>query len=220
MTAAAPLAYSTSVELNRPNAVFSGARSCDVIAAILRIHFPDAPMIADLTWGKGAFWSGDEWVLGLDIASRYGCHVRADSRHTPLRDGVVDLAVFDPPFLVNRGAGGVSPTTLRLLADYGGHTFRTQQEVRQLYIDTAPEIRRIARCGAIIKCADIVDVGFQPTHALLIAAFQPILGLPADIAILDSGVVRPIRFKRVLHLRNAHSYFLVYKWTTRRIRGA
>ncbi len=43
---------------------------------------------------------------------------------------------------------------------------------------------------------------------------------PEDVAILDSGVVRPMRpNQRVLHLRHAHSYFLVYKWGSRKLRS-
>ena len=88
--------------------------------------------------------------------------------------------------------------------------------VHELIKASAPEMRRIARLGAIIKLTDMVEAGrFMPTHILVAAGCSGVLGYPADLAILDSGVVRPTRHERVLHLRHAHSYFLIYKWLER-----
>ena len=83
----------------RTESLHLGKRSRDVVENIERIHFPGASF-ADVTWGKGAFWGYGplrDRVVGLDRAARYGCQIAADCRAIPLRDGAVDVAVFDPP---------------------------------------------------------------------------------------------------------------------------
>lgn len=203
----------------RTNAVFRDVYSRDVIGRILAVDFPDIESVADLTWGKGAFWSPEDYppnfVVGLDKRPRYGCQIAADARHVPLVDGAVDLAIFDPPH-----QHGISKTTtLQHQADFD--RMPNQRDIHQLLADTAPEIRRIARIGAIIKLTDMVEAGrFIPTHIMFAASAATLLGLPCDMAILDSGVVRPVRpNQRVLHLRHAHSYFLIYKWAERHPRS-
>ena len=199
--------------IERKNAVFRDVYSKEVVASILEVEFPDIKTVADLTWGKGAFWKDDNSVsvIGLDRKPRYGAQVGADARHVPLVDEAVDVAIFDPPH-----QHGVSKTTtLRHQADYD--RMPNQKDIHQLLADVAPEIRRVARVGAIVKLTDMVEAGrFMPTHILFASAAARLLGMPCDMAILDSGVVRPVKpNQRVLHLRHAHSYFLIYKWSER-----
>lgn len=201
----------------RTNAVFRDTNSKAVIARILAVDFPDIKSVADLTWGKGAFWRDDnrDRVIGLDKLPRYGCQIAADARHVPLADGAVDVAIFDPPH-----QHGISKTTtLRHQADFD--RMANQKDIHQLLLDAAPELQRIARVGAIVKLTDMVEAGrFMPTHAMFAAAVAPSLGWPCDMAILDSGVVRPMKpNQRVLHLRQAHSFFLIYKWAEREPRS-
>lgn len=205
--------------MERINAVFRDCISKDVLRAIFDIHFPTCGKaegeryIVDLTWGKGAFWGdGEAPVVGFDIAPRLGCEVKADAVAAPIKDEAFVVAILDPPHI---HAPGKSRRT-RIADDYGG--LPSQKEIRKLYVKAAPELRRIAKTGAILKCTDMVESGkFQPNHALIIGGVSEHLGWPVDIAILDSGVVRPTRpGHRVLHLRHAHSYFLVYKWEKRR----
>lgn len=203
----------------RTNAVFRDTNSKAVIGSILAVEFPDIQSVADLTWGKGAFWTPEDYppnfVVGLDKRPRYGCQIAADARHVPLAEGAVDVAIFDPPH-----QHGISKTTtLRHQADFD--RMPNQRDIHQLFADAVPEIRRIARVGAIIKLTDMVEAGrFIPTHMMFAAAVAPTIGWPCDMAILDSGVVRPMKpNQRVLHLRHAHSYFLCYKWDEREPRS-
>ena len=204
--------------IERKNAVFRDVYSKEVIASILEVEFPDIERVADLTWGKGAFWRHKapiHGVLGLDRKPRYGCQIASDARHVPLVEGAVDVAIFDPPH-----QHGVSKTTtLKHQADYD--RMPNQKDIHQLLADVVPEIRRVASVGAIIKLTDMVEAGrFMPTHMMFAAAAAPQLGWPCDLAILDSGVTRPMKpNQRVLHLRHAHSYFLIYKWAEREPRS-
>lgn len=213
--------------IERTNAVFRDTNSKAVIAQIMAVAFPDIKSISDLTYGKGAFWYGQPdatdsplyhagiRLVPLDRHPRYGCLIEADSRHVPLKDEAVDLVIFDPPH-----QHGISKTTtLKHQADFG--RMPNQRDIHQLLIDSMPEVRRVARVGAIIKLTDMVEAGrFMPTHMMFAAAAAPVLGWPCDMAILDSGVVRPVKpNQRVLHLRHAHSYFLIYKWQEREPRS-
>jgi len=194
-------------DLNRTQAVFRDTNSAKVVEAILQIHFPGSPTIVDLTWGKGAFWGGsDRDVIGIDKAPRFGCQVKADARYIPLQEQSVDVLIFDPPHIYSPG----NITGMNLIGDYG--SFETLEEAHMVYIDAAQDIMLTAGQGSIIKCTDMVKHGrFVPTHAMVMAGLSPFLGWPADIAILDSGVVRMQPWSQVKHLRHAHSYFLVYK---------
>ena len=200
----------------RRNAVFRDCYSRDVIDAIFAVHFPGPVEIADLTWGKGAFWRAplsEQVLYQLDKNPRYGAGY-ADCRAVPLPDDIVDVVVFDPP----HQHGQSKTTTLKHQADYGRAA--NQAEIHALIRETVPEIRRLARLGAVIKLTDMVEAGrVMPTHILVAAGCADVLGWPEDLAILDSGVVRPTRHVRILHLRHAHSYFLVYKWGSRRPRS-
>ncbi len=193
----------------RRNAVFHNTNSREVLRAILAIHFPDDLLIADLTWGKGAFWEGQP-VIGLDIEPRLGCHIRADARAVPLQAGLIDVAVLDPPHTWSRGK---NPGSAGLVSDYG--FLPSKDALLTLCCEAAREIRRIATAGAILKIMDTVKHGkYHAVHIEVAKAIEPDLGVLEDIAILDSGVVRPEgpNWKDQKHLRNGQSYFLVYRW--------
>ena len=204
----------------RPKALFTDCVSRDVIAALRALHFPGCTVV-DLTWGKGAFWMpgafwSDQDVVGIDIAPRQGCKIRANARYAPVKDRAVDLAVFDPPHIWSPGNTATSKAAI--YDDYG--SMPTLQALIDLYVEGVAEARRIARVGAIVKCADMVKHGrFTPSHAIVMAKLEPTVGWPTDIAILDTGIVRPVRPDQpVLHLRHTVSYFLVYRWSEKAVR--
>ena len=194
----------------RRNAVFRNVTSKEVIVAIWRLHFPETT-VADLTWGRGSFWTGalrSTVIARFDLRPRRGANGRADFRFVPLKTGAVDVAVLDPPHL---HASGIT-TTLGLQDAFG--SIPSQAEGHRLIFAAAPELRRVARLGAIIKVTDMVESGrYVPTHSIVSCGLKDVLGWPHDLAILDSGVVRSTRPNhRVLHLRHAHSFFLIYRW--------
>jgi hypothetical protein len=196
--------------MQRIDSLHIGVVSRDVISNILALHFPEGT-IADLTWGKGAFWTDElrhRVVARFDLAPRYGANAQADSRYVPLRDQSVDLAIFDPP----HEHGPSKSSTLRHEADYG--RLPRQRDITALIANTLPELRRIARQGCIIKVTDMVESGrYYPQHIYTVADAADAWDImPTDLAILYSGVVRPTRWERVLHLRHSHSFFIIYKW--------
>jgi hypothetical protein len=197
--------------LDRPEAVHIGVTSKEVLADIFAVHFPTGT-IADLTWGKGAFWNGtalaERVVARLDKNPRYSANLKADCRQVPLRDQCVDVVVFDPP---HKHAIGHN-TTFGHKADFD-HLPR-QKDITGLVLATLPELKRIARKGCIIKLTDMVESGrYYPQHVYAIAdAAECWRLMPYDLAILYSGVKRSVRADKVLHLQHTHSYFLVWKW--------
>lgn len=194
--------------MNRQEAIFQGKQSRDVVKAIVTVHFQGCTFL-DATYGKGAFWTETvQPAHASDLSPRFSFVYKADARHLPFTDDLVDVIVFDP--LHQHGVSGT--TTLKQQEDFS--RLFNQKEVRALYREAAPELRRVASQGAIIKTTDMVESGkFNPTHIMVARElFEQWSQWPAGIAILNSGVVRPTRHTRVLHLRHAHSYFLIYKW--------
>src|SRR5579859_2561879 len=74
-----------------------GASSAEVVAAILRVSFPDARTALDLTPGYGCFWSE---AVPTHFSVFFSDH---DFTALPYAEASYDVPIFDPPHL---GAGG------------------------------------------------------------------------------------------------------------------
>jgi len=191
----------------RTDAVFSNVYSSPVVDAILDLHFQGCSIL-DCTYGKGAFWKTRQPDIASDANPRFPHVVKADFRYLPFPKQHIDVVIFDPP----HQHGISNSTTLKHQDDF--YRIPNQEHLRKLIADAAPELRRVSKIGAILKITDMVEAGkFTPTHSMIMAHLYALWGeWPYDLAILNSGVVRPTRHKNIYHLRHAHSYFLMYKW--------
>lgn len=216
--------------------VASGVSTTDVVMSswvgtnapvfrdILRLFVPVGSTIADVTWGKGAFWTmvpdGLYNVLGTDIQTGVDC------RDLPYEDDSIDAVVLDPPYmegLFRRDTGHMAGT--------GSHSaFRERYSnsqatehvegapkwhdaVLDLYFKAGQEAKRVLRNYGIfiVKCQDEVSANRQRlTHVELINQWAD------DFYCKDLYVVtRPNKagISRLLqqeHARKNHSYFLVF----------
>jgi hypothetical protein len=125
--------------------------SADIVAACLRVYWPNARTVLDPTWGNGRFWQRDVpvEVIGRDIvtgAPGGTCDVRA------LRDAdnSFDVAVFDPPHIADGGRDGV------MARRYGTYA---SDDLRDLVRDGSREVFRVGRFGCLIKVCDGVHGG-------------------------------------------------------------
>lgn len=118
------------------------------VAELLRVCFPDARTALDLTYGHGRFWDGTAHVAvtGLDRDPGRAPHVVADFRALPFADDAFDVAVFDPPFLSDGGAGSV------MAARYTA--YRSEAEARASIALGCAEAWRVGRLGALVKVQD------------------------------------------------------------------
>lgn len=195
-----------------------------VFRDILQLFVPEGSTIADVTWGKGAFWKlvpeGLYKVLATDL------QMGVDCRDLPYEDGSLDALVLDPPYMEglfrqnqDHMAGSGSHAAFR--SSYSDGKATAHQEgapkyhdaVLDLYLKAGEEAKRTLRNYGlfIVKCQDEVSANTQRlTHVELINAWEK------DFYCKDLYVVtrnnRPgiTRLVKQEHARKAHSYFLVF----------
>jgi tRNA G10 N-methylase Trm11 len=199
--------------------------NADVFPHVLDLHVPPGGRVADVTWGKGAFWRqvppGRYEVLGTDLQTGVDC------RDLPYADGEIDCVVLDPPYME-----GLFRSSQSHLAGSGSHAaFRSSYSdgrateaadgapkyhdaVVDLYLKAGKEAHRVLRDFGVfvVKCQDEVSANRQRlTHVELITAYEDTGFYCKDLFV----VVRPNRpgVTRLLkqeHARKNHSYFLVF----------
>jgi hypothetical protein len=220
----------------KPRKKPAGAATTDVVLSshlgpnaplfkdILKLHVPVGSVIADVTWGKGAFWTATDTSLydvrGTDIQTGVDC------RDLPYGDGEIDALVLDPPYMeglfrgrTNEMAGAGTHAAFRERYSDSRATEvvegapKWHDAVLDLYFKAALEAKRVLRNYGtfIVKCQDEVSANRQRlTHVELINEFA------ADFYCKDLYVVtRPnkpgiVRVLKQEHARKNHSYFLVF----------
>ena len=199
-----------------------------VFAQVMALHVATGSTVADVTWGKGAFWRKTDpaayRVLPSDIKTGVDC------RALPYADNAIDCVVLDPPYME-----GLLRRDEQQLAGAGTHAaFRSSYSDRSpdsratgstdgpryhdavldLYLKAGAEARRVLRNHGVfvVKCQDEVSANRQRlTHVELINAFTETGFYCKDLFV----VVRPnrpaiARLLRQEHARKNHSYFLVF----------
>lgn len=203
----------------------------EVFPQILDLHVPDGSRIADVTYGKGVFWSKVDKsryeLLPTDISTGIDC------RDLPYEDGYLDALVLDPPYMEgllrdSKGhkAGNGSYASFRSYysnGDENSHDWsrpdgspppKWHAAVRELYHYASLEAWRTLRPGGvfIVKCQDEVSANRQwLTHVEIINDCWKMGFHAKDLFV----VVRPnragvSRIKKQVHARKNHSYFLVF----------
>jgi hypothetical protein len=198
-------------------------RNADVFPDILRIHVPVGAIVADVTYGKGAFWrdvpAEDYVLMPSDLQTG------TDATNLPYEDESLDALVLDPPYMeglyrrdTSHMAGSGTHAAFRKHYSNGqatdGNGPKWHDAVLDLYHRAGAEAKRTLRTGGvfIVKCQDEVSANRQRlTHVELITHFEA-----DDFYCKDLFVVvranRPgvSRVKKQVHARKNHSYFLVF----------
>lgn len=195
-----------------------------VFAQLLALHVPRGSVVADVTWGKGAFWRKTDpdayRVLASDLRTGVDC------RALPYTDGEIDCVVLDPPYMEglfrrdqDHLAGAGTHAAFRSSYSDGSATATTEgpryhDAVLDLYLRAGREAGRVLRNHGVfvVKCQDEVSANRQRlTHVELINAYTEAGFYCKDLFV----VVRPnrpvvARLLRQEHARKNHSYFLVF----------
>ncbi len=209
--------------------------TAQAVANIFDLHFPGTPTIADLTWGRGRFWTKlpavAPNVIGFDIDTRGGSQIRSAYQHVPLRDQSVDVAVFDPPFIFSPGLRGIvgakrfflgSPEGVKERFYEGPRSDkriiapRNKDDLLDQTIRTMVEMKRIARLGMILKGQNLITDQHPNWWTYDVMKYAELLFhiRPEDELIQISPAARLVdpRWNTQYHFRRAHCYYLVYKW--------
>ncbi len=223
----------TKDQSNSPHVCSTGIVSAyqggnaDVFPQILRLHVPEGSTVADVTWGKGVFWSkvprNAYKVVASDIKTGTDC------RCLPYDPSTFDCVVLDPPYME-----GLFRKSRKQMAGNGSHAaFRENYSngtaskcdgpkwhgaVLDLYFKAGIEAKRVLKPNGIliVKCQDEVSANRQwLTHVEIINEYMRYGFYCKDLFIV-MRTNRPVisRLKKQVHARKNHSYFLVFVKTT------
>jgi hypothetical protein len=193
-------------------------RNEDIFPQILELYVPDRSLIADVTYGKGAFWRQVDKskydLLTSDITDGTDC------RNLPYPDETLDCVVLDPPYM--HTPGGTAHSNHQNFEAYyknnitgNGTDKKYHEAVLDLYFSAGMEARRVLKKGGIfiVKCQDEVCANKQRlTHIELTVEFSKYGFMAEDCFVLvrqgKPGVSRMLTQR---HARKNHSYFMVFR---------
>lgn len=232
-----PLPIDDKMPLQKKRRTQSGVATSDVVLSthhgdnagifpeILALHVPIGSIIADITYGKGAFWRN------IDL-SKYDLR-KSDLKlgqswtDLPYLDATMDAVVFDPPYMeglyrkTNEALAG-SGTHSAFQNAYSNSSVQSGQEIRkyhdavlQAYLSVLPELKRILKPSGkfIVKCQDEVSANRQKlTHVELIWAYEHQGFYCKDLfVVMRRNAPAVSRLIKQEHARKNHSYFLVFE---------
>lgn len=187
----------------------------EIFSQVLSLYVRPGSLVADVTYGKGAFWrkvpEGAYDLRATDLLTGTDC------RELPYGDGTVDCVVFDPPYM--HTPGGTAHTGHQNFEGYYGNNRagskkKYHEAVLDIYFSAAAEARRVLKEHGvyIVKCQDEVCANRQRlTHVEVINHLGG-LGFVAEDLFVLVRTNRPgvSRMLKQIHARKNHSYFLVF----------
>ncbi len=203
--------------------------NAEVFPQVLALHVPIGSTVADVTWGKGVFWTHVPpkryKLLASDLKTN-----GVDCRNLPYEDASIDCVVLDPPYMeglfrehTGHMAGGGSHAAFRTNYSNGKATRGTGPKwhgaVVDLYFKAGREAYRVLKPDGvlIVKCQDEVSANRQwLTHVEIINEYARCGFYCKDLFIV-MRTNKPViaRLKKQEHARKNHSYFLVFIKTTK-----
>jgi hypothetical protein len=201
-------------ELKAPSVVSSAYQgtNAQLIRHVAQLYVPGGALVADVTYGRGAFWTHTDTSRFTLLASdRLTCPARPyDFRQLPYRAESLDVVVLDPPYIHNPGTHVTNHAYKNAETTAGMY----HADIMQLYRDGMTEAVRVLRGpGQLwVKCKDEVESGTQRWSHLEICTIAVELGLFArDLFILlPHAKPNNMRWPRQQHARKNHSYLWVF----------
>ena len=219
--------------------VFSAHKATNsaVFPQILGLYVTEGAQIADVTYGKGVFWSEVDIthysLFATDIRTNDladGCTGGVDCRHLPYGDCAFDAVVFDPPYMHTPGgtahnghqnfeqyyANNASVSSSDTTCGEVENQPKYHEAVLDLYYRAGKEARRVLKKDGIyiVKCQDEVCSNQQRlTHVEITVKLQEYGFIVEDLFVImrqnEPGVSR-LKGQQY-HARKNHSYFMVYR---------
>lgn len=202
----------------------------EALLTLLGIHAVEAPRILDVTHNRGVMWRGLPFTphrFDRDPALQLEGYVDTvgDFRALPAEwSAAWDVLVFDPPHLTDTSADAVGSVaaaahaTISWRDRYGlGAEDLVGENVAGCFAPFLAEARRVLVPGGIVlaKIADQIHSGrYQWQHLELIQAARLLGFEPCDLVIRVSpqrGSLVDPKWRRVLHVRQVHTYWLVLR---------
>ena len=194
-----------------------------VIAQLADFYIKDGQRVADVTYGRGAFWRQTDTsrfdfrptdlIPNLDIDPPHA--KQADFRRLPYSDSSMHLVVFDPPFVAHPPRPCMNRIT-KLESYY--RCFETTRgmnykDIINLYQRGMCESQRVLRPNGMlwVKCRDIRESQHQCWSHIDIKQAAEQLGFFAkDLYIVVSKSRTYYQRQAKHHACKIHSYFWVF----------
>lgn len=191
----------------------------EILQNISRLHLNGEHFQADLTYGKGGFWSG--WnepedptpEIRVDLDPRGGAslqpNVIADISCLPFPDNTLKSCVVDLPFIHAHGKQSIIGNRFS--------SYPSQKALDNIHHDTARELARVTAPGGLVvwKCQDIIESSKQVWNHIKIYHHMTI---PYDFHAEDLFILFRTRNaligwnqRKQQHARRTHSYFWVFR---------
>jgi hypothetical protein len=186
-------------------------RNDELFSEIVRLYAEDGWTIADVTYGKGAFWKKVD-------TSRFVCKFTdlnngIDMCNLPYEDQSIDMWVCDPPYMYS--PKGTVKASLSNPYNLNGHRpLKTNADVLALYYDALDEASRVLKKGglAVVKCQDIIQSNTPRWNHISIYEHAMTNGFIAkDFFVLVQTMKPAIRWDHQYHGRKNHSYFWIFQ---------
>ena len=226
-----PVVYGSStpapnVEIPAGEPVLSGVvgHNRELIAEARRLWIRQSDIVADVTWGRGAFWpkglkETDQPQFRYDIAT---LPEAVDCRALPNDAESIDVIVFDPPYRPGHGGDQADYYRNYGLANSG---LDTMNDVIDLYRGGIREAFRVLKPGGriLVKCQDMsYSERLHLVHLDVVRAMQGAGFDFVDMFVLVNQTRRPAgkqvresteedeqATRRQKRARRSHSYLLV-----------
>lgn len=204
--------------------------NADLFPEVLKLYVAPKAVVADTTYGQGAFWrnvpEGSYDLRATDLQTG------VDACALPYADSTIDCVVFDPPYMHSDGGGAhrghqhydeFYKNDARARAELSAGALRGHFAVVDLYKRASVEALRVLKPRGIyiVKCQDEVYANKQRlTHVELVNAYTEMGFEIEDLFVLVTqrrpGVSRQLR---QYHARKVHSYFVVARKPRKSTRG-
>lgn len=196
---------------NKGEIVFSLAfDQSKIIKDIIRLYNKGQAFDLDPTYSRGVMWRNlPKPKLKFDLNPQLTNVRQSSSDNLPLENQSVDSIMFDPPFIpsISPNNAGIIKARFTSIASL--------DELWAFYYSSMLEFWRILRPSGILvfKCQDGVSSGKNWFSHFQIEKYARELGYEQiDLFVLgNKRVLISSTWKRQMHARKSHSYFLVFR---------
>jgi hypothetical protein len=178
----------------------------DLIPKIMEMYVPRGSRVADVTFGKGAFWKDCDLAAyeftGTDLVTG------TDFRDLPYADGEIDCLILDPPYM--HGGSSIKESINKCYRNNNA----SHESVIRLYAAGIIEAARVLKKGGtiIVKTQDEIESGRQRlSHCEIIGLLEVLGFVVLDLFVLVQRTLPAMRSAYQKSARKNHSYAIVAK---------
>jgi DNA modification methylase len=187
--------------------------NADLIPHILDMYVREGSTIADVTFGKGAFWRNTDMskytLLASDLMEGLA-PLRVDFRSLPYEAESINVLVLDPPYMHD-----TKPRGSNYPSDHYNNNNTSHESVIRLYAGGILEAARVLKKDGLIlvKSQDETEASKQRfSHVELIQLLVMFGFTVIDLFVLVQTSTPILQIKEQKSARKNHSYMLIARF--------